>query len=133
MKPTIALGPWDSPKIEFMPEDVEPLIILILQVYSPLDSADMASVWSIVGLDTLHLDELSASLFVKLEDISHRVLAGELTQYSVGIVANSEFAGSLDRFVTDGLVTPGTPLAAQRFLNFLAAHPNYWPPRFAEK
>jgi len=132
MTPTLILGPSDSPSIEFMPQDIEPLVILMIEFCRPLSASELDSVWAFTGLDTLHLREGSIGFFLKLEDMCGRVLAGELTRYDVEKIKNSEFAGYLDRFCTDGVLTPGVRVAARRCLDFLAANPNFWPPKFAE-
>lgn len=126
MTPTLSLGPWDSPSIEIMPWDIYPIIALMIETGDPLDKDVLESVWTFVQLDTLYLHGDSEGFFAKLEDTCQRIRAGELTHYSAVKLKNGEFAGYLDLHAKDGVVTPGVKEAAQRFLDFLAAHPDLW-------
>ena len=127
---TLKLGPWDSPSIELMPSALEPLLVLMIERNAPLDEADLKAVWSFVQLDTVFLSERSKGLFFKLEETCKCVAAGQVETFDADAVRMSEFAGYLDRYLGDGVLTPAAKHAAQVFLDFLAAHPTYWPPRF---
>lgn len=132
MTPTLKLGPEDSPSIEFMPRDVEPLVILMIECGGPMCASELDSVWTFAQIDTLYLHEDSVGFFRKLEEVCRRVLAGELKQYSVIKIKNSEFAGYLDRDWNTGEVTAGVKEAAHRYLEFLAGNPEHWPPKFSK-
>lgn len=128
--PTLKLGPWDSPSLELMPQAIEPLLVLAVQRNAPLNQTDLDAVWSFVRLNTVYLGEHSKRLFLKLEEACKCVVSKEVETFDADAVRMSEFAGYLDRFLGDGVLTPTAKHAAQVFLDFLAAHPTYWPPRF---
>lgn len=123
----LKLGPLDSPLAEFMPWDIYPVIAVMIELNPPLSPNDLDSVWTFLQLDTSFLDEESLSFFLKLEDACKRILAGEVAGYDADAIRQSEFAGYLDHGAKDGVVTPGVKAAAQRFLDLLAANPDYWP------
>jgi hypothetical protein len=127
MTPTLSLGPWDSPAIEFMPQDIEPLVVLLMQRHAPLDEDTLGSVWTFVSLDTLHLSERSSDFFEKLEGICREVVSGRLTHFDAEQIRGSEFDGYLHRYLGDGSITSGVREAAERFLDFVAANPSHWP------
>ena len=128
MTPTLKLGPLDSPSIEFMPQDIEPLVILLMQQHAPLSEETLGSVWSFVSLDTLYLSDRSTEFFAKLEDICRQVTSGRLTQFDAEQIRGSEFDGYLHRYLGDGSITSGARAAAEQFLIFLAANSSHWPP-----
>ena len=127
MTPTLSLGPFDSPSIEFVPRDIEPLVILLMEQNAPLTNDTLACVWTFIQLDSLHLREGSEGFFLKLENTCRRVVEGELTWFDVTKIRGSEFDGYLHRHLGDGSVTASVKIAAQRFLDFLAANPGYLP------
>mgnify|MGYP000069441217 CR=1 FL=1 len=129
MTPTLSLGPWDAPAIEFMPQDIEPLVVLLLQKYEPLSHPTHSSVWSFVTLDTLDLHDGSADFFEKLENVCREVVSGRLLQFDAEKIHNSEFDGYLTRHLGDGSISSGASAAAKQFLEFLAANPGHWPPK----
>ncbi|ESQ77187.1 hypothetical protein [Asticcacaulis sp. AC402] len=129
MIPYLKLGPLDAPKLEIMPSDVNPVVALMIEHYSPLNEDDLDNVWTFVQLDGLFLGEDTESFFLKFETLCQRILVGELVQYDLDRIRTSEFADYLKRGMDDGVIGPGVKAAAQRFLEFLAAHPEHWPYR----
>ena len=74
MTPTLSLGPYGAPSIEFMPRDIEPLIALVIETQSPLDEDALGSIYSFVSLDTLDLANNSSGFFRCLEAVCQQVV-----------------------------------------------------------
>jgi len=129
MTPTFKLGPGDAPAIEILPSEINPLVALLVEERAPLDGEILNSILSFLQLDSLYLSKNSESFFLGFESICGRVVAGDLIQYSVARVETSEFAGYLKGGAGEGIVTSAIRAAAQRFLDFLAKHPDHWPLR----
>jgi hypothetical protein len=126
MTPTLSLGPYGAPSIEFMPRDIEPLIALVIETQSPLDKDALGSIYSFVSLDTLDLADNSSGFFRCLEAVCRQVVTGTLTRFDAAKIRASELDGYM-RCVGDGSVTSGARNAAKRFLEFLEANPDHWP------
>jgi hypothetical protein len=127
MIPTLSLGPLlDEPSIEFMPEDIYPMVALMLDGHSALRPVDVVNILTFLRLDTLYLNDEAKAFFRDLEAISRGIVADELTHYDVAKIRTSEFADDLRIYANDGVISPGVKAAARRFLDFLAANPNHW-------
>jgi hypothetical protein len=128
MMPTISLGPLDECEIEIEQKDIYPIICLIVEIFDPLNADDSISVESFLYHDGLCLRSHNESFFSKLETICKRIVGGEIAHYDVEKIRASEFAPAYGtRYAQDGIVTPGVKDAAQRYLDFLASNPDYWP------
>ena len=127
MIPTLKLGPLDSPRLEIMPEEINPIVALLIEECPSTDCDVLNSVWSFLLLDCLHLSQSTEEFFISVENVCKRIVVGELTTFSADRIKASEFEGFLRKGVDEGVVTEATKIAAQRFLDFLAAHPEKWP------
>lgn len=129
MTPTISLGPFDSPSLEIMPWDIHPIITTMAGRFPSMSTEVRDSIWSFLQLDTLFLEDETEEFFSALEGVCRGIVNGDVSQYSIIDVKNSEFSSDLKRNANDGVITPGVKAAAQRFLDFLAANPEWWPMR----
>lgn len=129
MTPTIKLGPWDSPSLEFAPRDIYPLIVLMLEEGGnpTLSSDELDSVRSFLMLDSIYLEEETVKFFANLEKLCARIIAGEFARYSIALVRPLELASYLRGFEGEGEVTPRIKSAAENYLRLLKSHPEYWP------
>lgn len=118
---TLKLGPYDAPSIEFVPQDIEPLVALASQNPEALTANDVDHIWSFLTLETLYLDEHSEPFFRRLESACREVLAGRIAQIDMERQKTSEFREYL-RYIGDGSISQSTRAAAQRFIEFLEHH-----------
>jgi hypothetical protein len=127
MIPAIKLGPGDSPSLEILRRDIYPIIAVMLEHGCPNPEA-IAGARSFVYLDGIFLSDFGEEFFVKLEDICRLIVDGEVHDYDVDKLGESDFGEDLKIWVNSGLVTPEVKDGARRVLAFLAANPDYWPP-----
>lgn len=130
MIPTLSLGPWDAPSFEVLPEDMNPIVALLIEQFSTADQDN--NLFQFLTLDTISLRDGSEEFFLRFENICKRIVSNEFAQYSVAKIQMSEYASYFKGGVGDGVISNGVKVAAQRFLDFLANHPDYWPLRSHE-
>ncbi len=127
--PSLSLGPLDAPEFEFTPAVFNPIIALLIEQYSPLSRADHDTLWVLLEIDGVYLQENSAGFFRLFEQVCRRVVAGELRQCDVPRFQASEYKDWLRGGLGDGRVTDETVAGARGWLDFLASHPEHWPAR----
>ncbi len=132
MSPELSLGPLNSPSIEFSREEIYPIVAYILQNAHDLNDDRVDNIRTFIGLDTAYLHRGTEWLFRCLETVCKAILAGEAHPINRYQLKFSEVGSWLTVNMKTDDIPPESKGAAQRYLDFLAAHPDHWPPKFDE-
>ncbi len=142
MLPTILLGhpassaSDDPPEMEFSRAEIHPIAACVFDLnFEVFETSEalIAELFGFVDGDVMFLDAGSAPVFRMFEDACRKIVDGEITQFDLARLQASE---AKHHIILDygehGRLEPEVVVGAKRFLGFLAANPDYWPPRFGD-
>ena len=131
MIPALTLGENHEPAFEMLRSVRDPLMAAFVQNLDPSEEeAILKAIWSFLPLDGLSLSDTSEAFFRNFAGLCERVVRGEVRQFCPVKLRESQFRGYLGQVPDDGMLPEKSVKAAQGFLDFLDAHPEYWPPEF---
>lgn len=129
MNPTLSLGPWDAPSLEFEHGDLYPILAALIEKSRPVEPAEWDSIVTLLQVDGLYLREDTKNFFLMFADVCHRITAGEIKSYDPSWIDDPDIRYFVRTFPNDGILTSGAKATASRFMRFLAGHLDYWPLR----
>jgi hypothetical protein len=127
MNPLISLGPYEAPDFDLLHEDLYPILASLIERSEPLSEETWNALLCWLQLDTVFLADDTRNFFLKFEDACRRIASEEVTSYNPSWTQTHDIEWNLRRFPNDGVVTTGAKTAAQGYLDFLAAHPDWRP------
>ncbi len=128
MIPTLFLGREpDVPSFEIQRRELYPILAVLVASTTSSEESKFG-LMHILWLDTLHLHSDSAPFFLALEDTCKQIVAGNIVEYDHSVAATDELYGFLLLPDDGGVLGPKVVDEAQRFIDFLNANGDRWPP-----
>jgi hypothetical protein len=135
MIPSLSLGPpWDAPQVEITRPDLYPILAALVGGSAETDKDLHDCVFILLSMDGIFLDPDVEPFFAAFEATCRQIVGGHVTAYDPRWIEIDDFQSCVAQsFINNGTITPGAKVAAKRFLDFLAAHPDLWPPSTARQ